>query len=150
MNSFDQHKSSIGDIDANIMALIAYGAAIIVIFIPGIKFIAWLTPIVIYILEKESSFVKFHAMQAFIINIVGIIIEIIISIVIGGSFGLLFFRPLSYGAWGTILLSGILMGIVSILVTIFEIITMVKAYRYEEYEMPIIGSWTRKVINKNY
>ncbi len=149
MNSFEPHKSSIGDIDANIMALIAYGAAIIVIFIPGIKFIAWLVPIIIYILEKESVFVKFHAMQAFIINIVGIILEIIISIVIGGSFGFLFFKPLSYGVWGAIILSGILMGIVSILVTIFEIISMVKAYHYEEYEMPIIGRWTRKVTNKN-
>jgi len=150
MNIYEQHKSSIGNIDANVMALIAYGAAVVVIFIPGIKIIAWLAPIVIYILEKDSKFVKFHAMQAFLINIVGIIFSSIIFMIIGGSLGLMFFRPLTYGAIGTILLSAIITGIVAIVITIFEIISMVKCYEYKEYEIPLIGIIARKVAHKNY
>ncbi|WP_346928505.1 DUF4870 domain-containing protein [Clostridium sp.] len=150
MNIYEPHKSSIGDIDANVMALIAYGAAIVVIFIPGIKIIAWLAPIVIYILEKDSNFVKFHAMQAFLINIVGIIFSSIIFMIIGGSLGLMFFRPLAYGAIGTILLSAIITGIVAIVITIFEIISMVKCYEYKEYEIPLIGIMARKIAHKNY
>lgn len=150
MNIYEPHKSSIGNIDANVMALIAYGAAIVVIFIPGIKIIAWLAPIVIYILEKGSSFVKFHAMQAFLINIVGIIFSSIIFMIIGGSIGLMFFRPLVYGALGTILLSAIITGIVAIVITIFEIISMVKCYEYKEYEIPLIGLMARKIAYKKY
>jgi len=150
MNIYEPHKSSIGNIDANVMALIAYGAAIVVIFIPGIKIIAWLAPIVIYILEKDSNFVKFHAMQAFLINIVGIIFSSIIFMIIGGSLGLMFFRPLAYGAIGTILLSAIITGIVAIVITIFEIISMVKCYEYKEYEIPLIGIMARKIAHKNY
>ncbi|MEW8994255.1 DUF4870 domain-containing protein [Clostridium sp.] len=150
MNIYEPHKSSIGNIDANVMALIAYGAAIVVIFIPGIKIIAWLAPIVIYILEKDSNFVKFHAMQAFLINIVGIIFSSIIFMIIGGSLGLMFFRPLAYGALGTILLSAIITGIVAIVITIFEIISMVKCYEYKEYEIPLIGIMARKIAHKNY
>ncbi|WP_346913070.1 DUF4870 domain-containing protein [Clostridium sp.] len=150
MNIYEPHKSSIGNIDANVMALIAYGAAIVVIFIPGIKIIAWLAPIVIYILEKDSNFVKFHAMQAFLINIVGIIFSSIIFMIIGGSLGLMFFRPLAYGAIGTILLSAIITGIVAIVITIFEIISMVKCYEYKEYEIPFIGIMARKIAHKNY
>ena len=150
MNIYEPHKSSIGNIDANVMALIAYGAAIIVIFIPGIKIVAWLAPIVIYILEKESSFVKFHAMQAFLINIVGIIFNTIILMIIGGSIGLMFFRTFSYGALGTIILSAIITGIVAIVITIFEVISMVKCYQYKEYEIPLIGRLSRKIAYKNY
>ena len=85
MNIYEPHKSSIGNVDANLMALIAYGAAIVVIFIPGIKIISWLAPIVIYILEKDSHFVKFHSMQAFLINVIGITFNIIILMIIGGA-----------------------------------------------------------------
>jgi uncharacterized membrane protein len=150
MNIYEPHKSSIGNIDANIMALIAYGAAIVVIFIPGIKVIAWLAPIVIYVLEKDSSFVKFHSMQAFLINIAGIIFSSIIFMIIGGSIGLMFFRPMAYGALGTILLSAMITGIVAIVITIFEIISMVKCYEYKEYEIPLIGLMAKKIAYKKY
>lgn len=149
MNIYEPHKSSIGNIDANLMALIAYGAAIVVIFIPGIKFISWLAPIIIYVLEKDSYFVRFHSMQAFLINIIEIIFNITIFMIIGGSIGILFFRPFAYGALGTILLTGLITGIVAILITIFEIIAMIKCYQYKEYEIPLIGVLTRKIVNKN-
>lgn len=150
MNIYEPHKSSIGNIDANLMALIAYGAAIVVIFIPGIKIISWLAPIVIYILEKDSYFVKFHSMQAFLINVIGIIFNIIILMIIGGSMGMLFFRPFYYGALGTIVLAGIITAIVAIVITIFEIIAMIKCYQYKEYEIPLIGTLARKIVNKNH
>jgi uncharacterized membrane protein len=150
MNIYEPHKSSIGNVDANLMALIAYGAAIVVIFIPGIKIISWLAPIVIYILEKDSHFVKFHSMQAFLINVIGIAFNIIILMIIGGSIGMLFFRPIYYGALGTIVLVGIITAIVAIVITIFEIIAMIKCYQYKEYEIPLIGTLTRKIVNKNH
>ncbi len=70
--------------------------------------------------------------------------------IIGGSIGLMFFRPLAYGALGTILLSAIITGIVAIVITIFEIISMVKCYEYKEYEIPIIGLMARKIAYKKY
>jgi len=150
MNIYEPHKSSIGNVDANLMTLIAYGAAIVVIFIPGIKIISWLVPIVIYILEKDSHFVKFHSMQAFLINVVGIIFNIIILMIVGGSIGMLFFRPFYYDVLETILSAGIITIIVTIVIIIFEIIAMVKCYQYKEYEIPLIGILARKIVNKNH
>ncbi|HAK42487.1 MAG TPA: hypothetical protein DCM59_06985 [Clostridium sp.] len=63
---------------------------------------------------------------------------------------MLFFRPFYYGALGTIVLAGIITAIVAIVITIFEIIAMIKCYQYKEYEIPLIGTLTRKIVNKNH
>ncbi|MEG1254324.1 hypothetical protein [Clostridium sp.] len=143
---WEPHKSSIVDMDANVIALFIYGAAIITIFIPGISYISWLVPIIIYFLEKDSSFVKFHAMQGFLLNIAGIIIKFIILVIIGGSAGLLLFNPFAYGVWGTMIIAGLFTGIVSIIITIFEIICMVKAYNYKGYKIPLVGNLAEKIV----
>ncbi|MEG2290052.1 MAG: DUF4870 domain-containing protein [Clostridium sp.] len=144
----EPHKSSILDLNANVIALIAYAAAIITIFIPGVNYISWLVPIIIYFMEKNSEFVKFHAMQGFLLNMVGIIINLVILFVIGGSVGMLFFTPLAYGALGTLLIVGLVTGAVNIAITIFEIIAMVKAYQYRGYKIPMVGRFAEKIVKK--
>ncbi|MEG0306714.1 MAG: DUF4870 domain-containing protein [Clostridium sp.] len=144
----EPHKSSILDLNANIIALIAYAAAIITIFIPGVNYISWLVPIIIYFMEKNSEFVKFHAMQGFLLNMVGIIINLVILFVIGGSVGMLFFTPLAYGALGTLLIVGLVTGAVNIAITIFEIIAMVKSYQYRGYKIPMVGRFAEKIVKK--
>ena len=69
--SIDPHKSTIGGMDANLLALIAYIASAAVGFIPLLRYLAWLAPLVIFFMEKESGFVKFHAMQSFVLNLIG-------------------------------------------------------------------------------
>ncbi len=54
-----------------------------IVFIPVVKYVAWLAPLIIYLVEKNSQFVKFHAMQAFLLNIIGAVLSFLVSIVLG-------------------------------------------------------------------
>lgn len=149
MSNWEAHKSNIFDGDANIMALIAYAASIVIIFIPGISFISWLIPIIFYFVENRSNFVKFHAMQAFLLNITGIALKFILGILAGGNIIAVIFGTHSVFNWGTLAVTFIFGGIISLVIIIFEVIAMIKAYNYEEYKIPVIGNLAHKIVFKN-
>lgn len=140
----EPHKSSIGGMDANVMAIISYLASIILSFIPYISYVAWLAPLVFYILEKGSSFVKFHAMQGFILNLLGMLIILVITIIFNIIIGSMIYNWYAIirmtQALGTITL------IISIVFAVFNIIALIKAYKYEEYEIPVVGKFARRFV----
>ncbi len=148
------HKSSLGGLDANLMATLCYAAAFIIGLIPGIRYIAFLAPLALYILEKDSRFVKFHAMQAFMLQLfnmlLGVIIGVIAAAVVAGSTASLFAG--SAAGFGTAVGGGtiflVLAGIVSVVAWVFAIIAAVKAYGYTEYEIPLLGGLARKLMGK--
>ncbi len=76
----------------------------------------WITGIIFFVLEKDSEFVKFHAMQSIIIflglGILGLIV---------GYF------------------SGILSMLIGLLEFVIWIVAMYKAYKGEMYKFPIVG-----------
>ena len=81
--------------------------------------LGWITGIVFLILEKENSFVRFHAWQS-----------------------ILTFLPLSILAWalGWIPLFGwVLAALVWILIVILWLVLMFKAYQGERYKIPFAG-----------
>ncbi|MEW5899556.1 MAG: DUF4870 domain-containing protein [Bacillota bacterium] len=98
-------KSSLG-LDENVVGLLCY----VVGFVTGIVFLA---------LEKESTFVKFHAVQSII------------------AFGGFFVLSL---VLGIIPLLGWLLNLIICLVSLVTwIVCMVKAYRGEMFKLPIVG-----------
>ncbi|ASJ09188.1 hypothetical protein A3L11_08070 [Thermococcus siculi] len=105
-------KTSLG-MDENIEGLLTY-------------VLGALTGIIFLILEKESDFVRFHAMQSTILFI-GLWI---LQIILGAIFG-----PL-----------GTLVALIEIVVWI---VGMLKAYQGERYKFPIVGDlaeqWVEKV-----
>ena len=124
------------------MALLAYLAPVILGFIPGVSYVAWAAPLVLYFVEKNSLLVKFHAMQALAIQIVSTILSVIYSIIVssaavgigvtGGILGI----PSIVGVWGIFTL---VYGVLAIVLLVFDIMAMVKAYRYVEYRIPVAG-----------
>ncbi|NLF21130.1 MAG: hypothetical protein GX588_06935, partial [Clostridiaceae bacterium] len=44
---YPPHKSSLGNLDANVLALLAYLAAVVVGWIPVLRYGAWLAPLVL-------------------------------------------------------------------------------------------------------
>ena len=139
---YQPHRSSLGNIEANVMALLAYLAPVILGFIPGVSYVAWAAPLVLYFVEKNSLLVKFHAMQALAIQIVSTILSVIYSIIVssaavgigvtGGILGV----PSIVGVWGIFTL---VYGVLAIVLLVFDIMAMVKAYRYVEYRIPVAG-----------
>lgn len=149
-NQIQPHKSTIVDLQANIMALLCYIISAVLSFIPGISYVAWLAPLVIFFLEKESHFIKFHAMQAFVLNVIGAVLGFLVTVVLGGIFAVSLFNPYSsVAAFGFVGIIGILSGAISLIVLVLAIIAMIKAYKYFEYGIPVIGGLTVKIMGKN-
>ena len=106
----DQGKSSTG-MQANVAGLLAYVLGLV-------------TGLVFFLIEKESKFVKFHAMQS-----------IAFSLVMFAAGLILAFIPF-VGQVGTALLN--LTGLV------VWVILMVKAYQGELFKLPVLGDFAEK------
>ena len=140
----EPHKSSLG-MDANIAVLIAYLGGVVVGWIPGIRYVAFLVPLVVFILEKESKFVRFHAMQSFALNILGLVLGLLFTLVttiISGS--------IAYSSPGTafalISAMGVLGIIVSLAILVLAIIAVVNGFQYKEYHLPVLGNLAEKLV----
>ena len=109
----EREKSSTG-LEENVAGFLCY-------------LLGFITGIVFLVLEKKSSFVRFHAMQS-TITFLGLFV---ISIVIG-------FIPII----------GLLVYPIWILSLIVWLILMVKALRGERYSLPIVGKMAEEKAGK--
>ena len=136
------HKSSLG-MDANIAVLVIYAAMIIIKWfpIPFIGYLAWGVPLVFFILEKESKFVKSLAIQALVLGIVMAIVEIVFDIIywiitpktVVGAFAFL---------GGGFILTGIVAFInfiIGVALSLILIYIVFKAYKYKQVELPVLS-----------
>lgn len=145
------HSSSLGNTDANIVALLSYLSVIVLGWIPVLRLVPWVAPLVIWLLEKNSRFVRFHAMQAIILNAAAFVLNLFLGILPALAIGSLFaggFRT-SLVLGGMFSLLYILLGL---LIIVFAVFCMVKAYRYEEFHIPLVGRLAEKLMNstRNY
>lgn len=142
-SSVEPHKSSFG-MDANMAVLIAYLGGVVISFIPGLKYIAWAVPLVVFFMESQSQFIKSHAMQSFTLNIIGMLLGLIVSWIIGGIAAALMFKSPGAGLGITGFLTALTF-IISIVFTIFALIAVSKGWKYEEYKIPLIGNLAAKI-----
>lgn len=141
---YEAHKSSLG-MDANILALLSYIAAIIFGFIPVLRLVPFVAPLIIFMMEKSSKFVKFHAMQAMILDIIAAVLALIFA-----GIPTLMLMSGSLGGFLSVIMSGLYV-IVSLAIMVVSIIAMVKAYGYIEFHLPAIGDIAAKQAEKaNY
>jgi uncharacterized membrane protein len=103
-------KSSTG-LEENVAALLSY-------------VLGWVTGLIFFLIEKDSKYVKFHAMQSIITFGALMIVSWILSVipVIG---------------WVISMLLGIL-------AFVLWIVLMIKAYKGEKYKLPYIGDLAEK------
>jgi uncharacterized membrane protein len=103
-------KSSTG-LEANIAGLLCY-------------VLGWVSGLVFILIEKQSNFVRFHAIQS--IYVFGAIT--VAGIVLG---------------WIPVI--GMVIGsLIWVLGVILWIILMIKAYQGEKYKLPMVGDWAEK------
>ena len=103
-------KTSVG-LEENVEGLLCY-------------LLGWLTGIVFFVLEKESRFVRFHALQS--------IVTFLPLSVIGWVFGAIPF------------IRGVILPLIWILGIILWLILMIKAYQGEMYKLPVVGDFVEK------
>jgi uncharacterized protein len=115
---------------------------------------AWIAPLIIFIIRRESKFVAFHALQALFLQICYLIVMVcgmvvfmvtmIASIAASGAHNnsqppvaIFVFFPLLWllimGFWVMVLITAIMYGI--------------KANRGEWAQYPVIGGWVRRILH---
>ncbi len=138
---FPKHQSSLVDIDANVLALLLYLIPAILNFVPNVGLLAsWFLPLLVYLLEKQSRFVKFHAVQSFLLNLIGSCINIVVTII-----GMLVLASGFLSNEVSNIIDGfstvvIIKLMIMIVISIYAIIAMCKAYKNRQYQIPIIGN----------
>jgi uncharacterized membrane protein len=103
-------KSSTG-LEENVAGLLCY-------------VLGWVTGLIFFLIEKESKFVRFHAMQSIIVFGVLSVASIILR-------------------WLPII-GGVLSGLISLLAIVLWIILMIKAYQGDKFKLPWAGDIAEK------
>jgi len=119
-------ESSTG-MSANVAGLLCYVAT-------------WITGIIFVVLEKKSTFVKFHAWQSIMTFGVLTVVQIILSIL-----GAIAVSTFSFGLWRFANVLGI---IVWVIVVGLWIALMILAYQGKMWKVPLAGNWAEKQAKK--
>ena len=85
--------------------------------------VLWVTGIVIYLIEKDNKFVRFHAMQSILV-----------------------FLPLSVISWFFSWILWWFGWLIGLLMFILWIVLMIKAYQGEKFKLPIVGDIAEKQV----
>lgn len=120
-------ESSTG-MSANVAGLLCYVAG-------------WITGIVFVLLEKKSTFVKFHAWQSIMTFGVLMVAQIIFS-------GILAAIAIRAAAPGLIIFAGVISTIIWILTIVLWIVLMIMAGTGKMWKVPLAGDWAEKQANK--
>ena len=131
-------KTALG-LDANLGAALGYPIGIVAL--------------IIFIMEKENRFARFHALQSLLYHVAWVVIFIVMAVL----FTILTFVAVAIGSSsnaggpivGLLSLLGTLLWLGSILAYLAILIfAAVKAYGGKLFKMPIIGKMAEKIVNK--
>lgn len=137
------NKSSILDLDENIAAMLSAVLPIAMTMISHMSFGAWVIPLVVFLLEKHSWFVRLCAAQSFaaalVITVAAIVTKSIDLVIDGVGF----FALVPMGV------IGLLMSLAQVICLIVLVMIAIKAYRMQIFEIPTVTNWIRKNIENN-
>jgi uncharacterized membrane protein len=102
--------------------------------------VGWITGIVFVVLEKKSTFVKFHAWQSIMTFGVLTVVQIILSII-----GVIALTTFSLGLWGAMHVLGVIVWVITVGLWIA---LMILAYQGKMWKVPGAGNWAEKQANK--
>ena len=146
------HNSSLG-MEANVAVLIIAAAMIVMSWIPFASWVTFAVPLIFFLLEKQSRFVKFEAVQICAIGIVRAVIAIIAQIIIwviqsrvvySYSYMISYYSRRVAGIMAVSIVAYIITAILSILV----IYIGYKGYTYRQVELPGVGSLAKNMSEK--
>ncbi len=124
-------KSSIG-LDANITAALGY--------------IIGILAIVLFFIEKENRFVRFHAIQSVIYIVATVVLIIVLSIL--STIITLVFASIDSSLAFVGMLFYLLILVVWLGFFIGLILAAVKAYQGQMFKLPVVGNMAEKIANK--
>jgi uncharacterized membrane protein len=136
------HKSSFFDMGANKLVIIMLIIISVLFWISYVKYFAWIIPILIFLIEKQSKLVKYYAVQTFFICILRAVISLLLSL-IGYVISLKDLQGMSTDAANRWLSAAVLPSEIDIFVGIgFIVLVLYLVIRTSEYariKLPLIG-----------
>lgn len=147
-------KSSLYNIDANIIILICYLGSLTISWFPWIGYFSWLLPFAIYLLEKENQFIQKHALQAIIIYFIRAVVCLIINIFIGVLDPIILTETNQVMLMKNLYLLGVLTSLVTFIdlfTALFVVIVTIKTWNYVDYNIPGVNQlvpYAKKIIDK--
>jgi uncharacterized membrane protein len=135
----DENKKTALGLDANLGAALGYPIGLIAL--------------IVFIMEKENRFARFHALQSLLYHVAFVVVFIVAAIL----FTILGFLAAAIGSSSSA--GGAIGGLLGILITLlwlgllllyFAILlfSAFKAYGGKWFKMPIIGNMAEKIVNK--
>ncbi len=149
MARINNHKSSILDMDANVLSFVLYLIISVIGFLPFSNYVIFAIPLIIYVLENKSNFVKQNALQAFVISfgasilyVVCIIISIIARPWCNSDLSRCFGSPIIHKMFGAF---GSIRWMIAGFIFVICLVLALRSYNYEEYELNYIDKIIKKV-----
>ena len=102
--------------------------------------LGWITGIVFVVLEKKSTFVRFHAWQSIMVFGVLTVVQIVLGIL--GAIAAATLSP------GLIIFAGVLGTIIWIVTVILWIVLIIMAGTGKMWKVPGAGNWAEKQVGK--
>jgi len=93
----------------------------------------WITGVIFLLVEKDSKFVKFHAVQS-------VIISLVLQVILYSTAPTSYYDPY----YGYAYTDSTLYGIVGLIMFILWIVMMYKASKGEKFKLPVIGDFAEK------
>lgn len=136
-------------VDANVVVLCMYIGSYVVSITDGGCYFGWAIPLIVYLLEDKNKFVKGHAINGMLLFIISALFSVIVyflSLIVGPV-------DLKSASNLFVLTSKFFLGTVVFLITlifniillVFLIISVVKGYKYQDYKIPVMASYSDKL-----
>ena len=110
---------SVFGLDVNVVAALAYAAVLLIALVTNTYAVAIFAPVVLYIMERENQFVRFHSLQSSVVALVFFVVRSLLGLI-----------PL-LGWIAQIALS-------CVLITVYAIMAY-NAYRGKATKLPFVG-----------
>lgn len=145
-----QNKSSFLNLDANITILIAYLGGLVLKWLETSCYFAWAIPLIIYLIETKNEFVKKQSAQATLLYLISSLASCLIYLL------LFVFAPTDTTDIYNMIITGslFLVGLISlsstiiaIAITIYAVVSAIKTYNYEDYDIPYLSKYLPKFRN---
>jgi uncharacterized membrane protein len=101
----------------------------------GLSYLTWVAGLIFFLVEKQNRFVRFNAMQCLLLTAVGVIAEIVLSIV---------FTILGAISSTLACVASPITGLLWLALFVLWIICMVNAFQGKYFKVPFIGDYAER------
>ena len=139
------HKASFFNINANALCMAVYLLTALGGVVFYTQYVVFVLPLAVFFLEKDSFFIRFHALQTTLLALFHLVIQILLRIASGVITGVIARGQYDQDTLTLIIQGTSFLGAALVLaVFIFSLLALRGASNYQEYRIPLFGRLAKK------